>query len=246
MSSGWQPRDSQLALSTKFVPLINSIVEIAANVPELDRSLVVGQPIEFPAADSRRAKRSMVKPDGSKEVIEATQTRFVGADQPGIYRLVSKSDGLSEKQVQPSTKQDESDVDQSEAKLNGSSGSAGASPSQEMESHETAPEESVSQTSFAVNVDRAESITATIPVENLEAFEVKIGEQKTASTELAQMRQMRDRDIENRQKAWKWLILGAIVLLIAETWLASRTETKMIAGNQNPNDLPSRLSGEAT
>ena len=113
-----------------------------------------------------------------------------------------------------------------------------------MESHETAPEESVSQTSFAVNVDRAESITATIPVENLEAFEVKIGEQKTASTELAQMRQMRDRDIENRQKAWKWLILGAIVLLIAETWLASRTETKMIAGNQNPNDLPSRLSGD--
>ena len=104
----------------------------------------------------------------------------------------------------------------------------------------------MSQTSFAVNVDRAESITATIPIENLEAFEVKIGEQKTASTELAQMRQMRDRDIENRQKAWKWLILGAIVLLIAETWLASRTETKMIAGNQNPNDLPSRLSGEAT
>jgi len=106
---------------------------------------------------------------------------------------------------------------------------------------------SQTQTSFAVNVDRAESITAVIPVANLEALEVKIGEQKAASTELAQMRQMRDRDIENRQKFWKWLILGAIVLLIAETWLASRTESQMIAGNQNnPNDLPSRLSGEAS
>ena len=241
MSSGWQPRDSQLALSTKFVPLINSIVEIAASVPELDRSLVVGQPIEFPAADSPEEERVMLKPDGSKEVIEATQTRFAGADQPGIYRLVSKS-----KQIQPSTSQVEPEVDQPEANLNGSSGSAGASPSREMESQEAVPEESVWQTSFAVNVDRAESITATIPVESLEAFEVKIGEQKTASAELAQMRQMLDRDIENRQKAWKWLILGAIVLLIAETWLASRTESQMIAGNQNPNDLPSRLSGEAT
>ena len=267
MSSGWHPRDSQLALSTKFVPMVNSIVEIAANVPELDRSLVVGQPIEFPAADSSEDKRVMLKPDGSKEVIEATQTRFVGADQPGIYRLVSKSDGLSVKQVEAGASRVETEADQSKANLNGSSGSAGASPSQaaaspsqkEPQTHSQSPasaddpeskylkSEIPTVSAFAVNVDRAESITATIPVENLEMFGVKIGEQKTASTELAQMRQMRDRDIENRQKFWKWLILGAIVLLIAETWLASRTESQMIAGNQNsPNDLPSRLSGEAS
>ena len=76
---------------------------------------------------------------------------------------------------------------------------------------------------------------------------VKIGEQKTAAAELAQMRQMRDRDIENRQKTWKWLILSAIVLLIGETWLASRTESQMIAGQTNDaNDLSNRLSGETS
>jgi len=271
MSSGWQPRDSQLALSSKFVPLINSIVEIAANVPELDRSLVVGQPIEFPAADSLEEERVMLKPDGSREVIEATQTRFVGVDQPGIYRLVSKSNRVQTTRFESGTSQVEMGAERAMTNLNGSSGSAGALPSQKSRSQNSPIQkasELISQTNsqarasdleskklesemptgtaFAVNVDRAESITATIPVENLEALAVKIGEQKTASAELAQMRQMRDRDIEDRQKVWKWLILGAIVLLIAETWLASRTESQMVAGNQNPNDLSSRLSGEAS
>jgi len=56
LASGWHPDDSQLALSTKFVPLINSLVEIGAKVPELEKSLIVGSAIEFPAADSDSRK----------------------------------------------------------------------------------------------------------------------------------------------------------------------------------------------
>ena len=74
-------------------------------------------------------------------------------------------------------------------------------------------------------------------------FEVKIGEQETAAVELAQMREMRDRDIENRQKFWKWLIVAAILLLIAETWLAGRTSGRMLAG-QNTLHSSQGITGE--
>ena len=234
MSSGWQPRASQLALSTKFVPLINSIVEIAVEVVELDQSLVVGEPIEFAEADLEVGKRMIIKPDGTKEVIEAGQTRFVGVDQPGVYRLVSAEDSSAQELGS------DSELDELKTEDLKFENSKSKNPISEIENFQTA-------SSFAVNVDRAESITAAIEIEALETLGVKVGEQKTASAELAQMRQMRDRDIENRQKTWKWLILSAIVLLIGETWLASRTESQMIAGQTNDaNDLSNRLSGETS
>ena len=82
---------------------------------------------------------------------------------------------------------------------------------------------------FAVNLDRAESETAVIPVEQIELFNVKVGEQQTASSELSQLRDMKDREIEGQQKIWKWLIVVAIVLLIVETWVAGRAADKLVA-----------------
>lgn len=214
IASGWQPQQSQLAVSSKFVPLINGLIEIAADFPELDSSLAVGKSIQFPSAEYAAEKRTMIKPDGTREVIEADQTRFVGNDQPGIYRLVSS--------IAPTDRQPQ-ESDQAKPAHNGGA---------------------ISDTLFAVNVDRAESETAAIPIAQIEMFEVKVGEQETAASELAQMRDMRDRDIENRQKVWKWLIVAAIVLLIGETWLAGRTGTKMLA---DESTFPSRgLSGEMT
>ena len=209
LASGWQPRQSQLALSSKFVPLVNGLVEIAADFPELDNSILVDEFIEFPAAENERFKRTMIKPDGSREVVDAGQTRFVGADQPGIYRLVS---------INPS-------------------GQDGSIVSSDPDSSSTTTE-----LLFAANVDRAESETSAIPVSQIEMFEVQVGEQVAATSELAQMREMRDRDIEDRQKIWKWLILAAIVLLIIETWLAGRTGLKTVA---EETVIPSSgLSGE--
>ena len=40
-----------------------------------------------------------------------------------------------------------------------------------------------------------------------------------------------DRDIEDRQKIWKWLIVAAILLLMFETWLAARTSSKSKLSN---------------
>ena len=199
LASGWQPQQSQLALSTKFVPLITGLIEIAADLPELKNSLLVNDRLEFPKATGPSIQRRMIMPDGIEEIIDAGQTSFQ-AEQPGIYRLVSQS---------PETDED------------------------------------ANQFTFAVNVDRAESQTAMIPVERLEMFDVNIGEQQTASSELAQMRAKRDRDIENDQQIWKWLIVAAIILLIAETWLAGRTAQRMTK-SKSAFSSSTELSGEVT
>lgn len=77
-------------------------------------------------------------------------------------------------------------------------------------------------TQYAVNVDRRESETDLLAIEQLERLNVQVGQHQTAEAELAQFRQLRDRDLENKQKIWKWLIVLAIGLLILETYYAGR------------------------
>jgi hypothetical protein len=180
MATSWQPDQSQLALSSKFVPLINGLVEMGAGISEMPRSLLVGNPIQLPPSKTAETNtRTLVKPDGTRETILVGQTEFVETDLPGIYRLVDGSNA--------------------------------------------------GELKFAVNLDRAESETAVIPVEQIELFNVKVGEQQTASSELSQLRDMKDREIEGQQKIWKWLIVVAIVLLIVETWVAGRAADKLVA-----------------
>ncbi len=217
-SSGWDPGDSQLARSTKFLPLIKGLIEIAADVPQLNQSLIVGETIEFPASELPNQKRVMIKPDGSRHSVAASQSRFDDVDLPGIYQLNFAS--------------------MPKAKPADSNQSSDAEPANDESSKET-NQPSVTQANFAVNVDRSESLTAAIPVEKIEMFEVKVGEQKTASSELSMMREMRDRELEGQQKFWKWLIVAALLLLIGETWLAGRTATKMLANETQPSLQPS-------
>jgi len=34
--------------------------------------------------------------------------------------------------------------------------------------------------------------------------------------------QLQAAELENRQKLWRWLIIGALIVIMAETWLAGR------------------------
>ena len=179
-ASGWHPEDSQLALSTKFVPILNGILDIAVDQPEFKKSYLVNETIEFVAASSAE-QRTMIKPDGSSVPVEADQTNFSDTELPGIYQLKS-------------------------------------------------PDEDVT---FAVNVDRAESETVAIPLEQLEMFDINVGRQKTASSELEMLRQTRDKELEDSQKLWKWLISAVLILLIVETWVAAKTSLKQHAAGDS-------------
>jgi hypothetical protein len=75
---------------------------------------------------------------------------------------------------------------------------------------------------FAVNLDPGESDTSRMDIEQLEQYGLRIGKQAKQSEELERERQLRDTELESRQKIWRWLIAVGLCVVIFETWLAGR------------------------
>jgi hypothetical protein len=74
--SGWEPRESQLALSSKFVPLIYAILGQAGYSATEGKAIVAGEELPL-AGDAVRVRL----PDGS----ETERGTGVVAEQPGFY-----------------------------------------------------------------------------------------------------------------------------------------------------------------
>jgi hypothetical protein len=95
LASGWQPEDSQLALSTKFVPFIAALLDQACGSAEPLASITVGQSI--PLAANGETRTVIRKPDGSEVRASSTESPLtahhspasVATDQPGIYTIGS-------------------------------------------------------------------------------------------------------------------------------------------------------------
>ncbi len=82
-TSGWQPRDSQLSVSSKFVPLVWSLLDYAGVTrPEIS-SLVVGDVLPLPLSEKAM---TLLSPDGRSHALEAGTAGFAGTLRPGIYR----------------------------------------------------------------------------------------------------------------------------------------------------------------
>jgi hypothetical protein len=81
-ATGWHPADSQLALSSKFVPLIVSLLDYAGALAGLDAAAhLVGEPVAL-----RAGLRRLRLPDGSVTDLLAGTTNFTATLQPGLYR----------------------------------------------------------------------------------------------------------------------------------------------------------------
>jgi hypothetical protein len=87
LTSGWHPQDSQLALSSKFVPLINACLDVAAGGPPPRQSVTVNEPVPLPAHDGKKATCIIRKPDGTPFIPQANASQFLDTDQPGIYQV---------------------------------------------------------------------------------------------------------------------------------------------------------------
>ena len=70
-----------------------------------------------------------------------------------------------------------------------------------------------------------------MPVEDLERLGVPVKQLLTRPprAEEAKRRQLASAELENRQKLWRWLIVLALVVLLAESWLAGRTARTPVA-----------------
>jgi len=164
LTSGWGPDDSQLAVSSKFVPLIGNVIDLACGGARPLAGVLVDEPVALPV--DRKSAVVLRKPGGQEVSIAADAARFEETSEPGLYRAVG-----------------------------------GIEPLQ-----------------FAVNVAPPESDTAPLPIETLEQLGVRLGAIPPRDERLSHIRQQRDIELESRQKVWRWLLVGCLALVIAETW----------------------------
>ncbi|HEX5103238.1 MAG TPA: BatA domain-containing protein [Pirellulaceae bacterium] len=90
LASGWNPDDSQLALSTKFVPLVGGILDRACGIAAPKIGVTVDDPVPLDAG--RRFATVITRPDGKDVEVAASSASFTDADQPGVYRAAAGSE----------------------------------------------------------------------------------------------------------------------------------------------------------
>ncbi len=86
LASGWAPADSQLARSSKFVPLMASLLE-GRDAPPIDPAgLLILDRLPLPAAEPGRPI-VVRKPDGGADPVPPGLAYFAGTDRPGVYTI---------------------------------------------------------------------------------------------------------------------------------------------------------------
>jgi hypothetical protein len=83
LASGWNPADSQLALSSKFPPLMQTMLDWSGGAVPARFQFQTGDAIPSPVSSGGAAVQWQ-KPDGKKESL-AAGTPFAETDLPGIY-----------------------------------------------------------------------------------------------------------------------------------------------------------------
>lgn len=79
-ASGWQPSDSQLARSSKFVPLMTALLELRGGRRVATTNHRIGDRVSVAAGTT-----AVRKPDGNSVALDRTAPSFDGTDQPGVY-----------------------------------------------------------------------------------------------------------------------------------------------------------------
>ncbi len=82
LAGGWQPEDSQLAVSSKFVPLVWSWLDLSGSVVSVATQLAVGDQIAIPAGGA--PVTGFALPDGNIAAWTAGGPAFAGT-MPGVY-----------------------------------------------------------------------------------------------------------------------------------------------------------------
>ncbi len=194
LAAGWQPEASQLALSTKFIPLIFGMFDSSTTSLEHSNHYSVGDKVSLEPSPTTQ----ITLPDG-QTIPMRSPPDFQTFDRPGIYSIVSGE----------------------------------------------------STSSIAVNLESAESQTDMIGADALERFGVNLGATPSTAVELASQRQLRDRELESRQRLWQWLLVAALALLGVETLLGGllskpRPEADVrqsLQADKEPNQSTSALLG---
>ena len=163
LAACWHPADSQLALSTKFVPLIHSLLDLAGLRSRAPSQHIVGGDVILPFTPD-----TLFAPDGSERTL--AKDGFPTVETPGVYRVRG---GTNEAR-------------------------------------------------FAVNLDPRESRTDPLAAEELERHGVMLQETGAVASDEAKEARLKNAELEQQQKLWRWLIAAALVILSIEMLMAGR------------------------
>ena len=84
-ASGWTTADSQLAVSSKFVPLLYALLEWSGVLAAPGGASVVGEPLAIAAAAGETV--TVARPGGNAVALAAGATSFAETTVPGVYRV---------------------------------------------------------------------------------------------------------------------------------------------------------------
>jgi hypothetical protein len=171
LASGWAPVDSQLALSSKFPVLIQTMVDWSRTRGSVHSQFLTGDPIPSTAASGDTVHWQ--SPDGKEETL-AAGVAFTRTEVPGIYEVAAGG----------------------------------------------------RQSYFAVNLPLEESRTTPLSPDELvnRGVPLRINPEVSITQTRQLERHLKEEQIENRQKLWRWLIATALVVTFGEIllggWLA--------------------------
>lgn len=90
LATGWHPDDSQLGLSSKFVPLLYALIEHGGGASLGPQApLIAGEAIPLAATGGAGGPVTVHVPGGATVSLDAGAEAFDGADTPGVYRFVT-------------------------------------------------------------------------------------------------------------------------------------------------------------
>jgi hypothetical protein len=87
LASGWDPADSQLARSSKFVPLMSALLEGQDPRPTDAANYLVHDRVPLPAVEDAAKGLAVHKPDGATFTTPPETTSFGETDLPGVYAI---------------------------------------------------------------------------------------------------------------------------------------------------------------
>lgn len=176
-TSSWRPADSQLALSTKFLPLMNAIAEESAGLPPAHAQYFVGDEVTMPPSVSALTAEM---PDGTS-ANTGGGGKFSATTQPGIYA------------VEPGGHR------------------------------------------FVVNLDPEESRLAPVPPDRFAALGVPLTPVLLSQPQYeSAVERAKSADAEQKQKLWRWMVIAAVIILLAETVAAARLSTPRTSTGATP------------
>ena len=173
LASGWNPADSQFAVSSKFPPFMQTLLDWSGAAAPARFQFLTGDAIPSPASSGNEVQWKM--PDGKTDALAAGKP-FTETEVPGIYTATV---GGKERR-------------------------------------------------FAVNLPLDESRTAPMSPDELARLGVPLetpGEFPAVAA-VERQRHLKQAELENRQKLWRWVIVGVLAVMLGEIvlsgWLARR------------------------